>query len=486
MSSNDIAIQVKNLGKIYNIYKRPQDRLKQSLAPRLQRMVGRPPGRYFREFWALRDVSFDVRKGETVGIIGRNGSGKSTLLQIICGTLSATQGTVATQGRIAALLELGSGFNPQFTGRENVYLNGAILGLPKEEIDSRFNDIDRFADIGEFIEQPVKMYSSGMIVRLAFAVQAMVEPDILIVDEALAVGDEKFQRKCFARLEELKSKGTAILFVSHSAPQIIELCDKALLLENGERLMCAEPSQVVRAYQKLIYTPADEQPLLVQEYKRADKSGIANPVPGFTQSGPNHSRSLEENAGTDVPANLSDSSPQRQHPYFDAALVPETTVIYPNQGAQIHSFRIFDLEDQPVNVLLPGQNYQFEVAGKFLADRRNIYFGIHIRSISGTIVTGQRYPEKGSLIEQVGAGESFRIMYGFHMILLPGVYFVGGGVWSSDEPNCLHRIIDASMFRIMGNQKPSSFGYVDASCMEPRLSIEAARIDVERVEQEDQ
>jgi lipopolysaccharide transport system ATP-binding protein len=263
------------------------------------------------------------------------------------------------------------------------------------------------------------------------------------VDEALAVGDEKFQRKCFARLEELKIKGTAILFVSHSAPQIIELCDKALLLEKGERLMCAEPSQVVRAYQKLIYAPADEQSFLVQEYKRADKSGGANAVSGLTRSMPSHSGAHENKAGADSPVNLSDSSPQAQNPYFDAALVPETTVMYPNQGAQIHSFRIFDLEGQPVNVLLPGQNYQFEVVGEFLADRRNIYFGMHIRSISGTVVTGQRYPEKGRLIERVRAGDSFRIRYGFHMILLPGVYFVGGGVWSSDEPNCLHRIIDA-------------------------------------------
>ena len=247
MSSSDIAIQVTNLSKIYSIYNQPQDRLKQSVIPRLQQLVGLPPKRYFHEFWALRDISFEVGKGQTVGIIGRNGSGKSTLLQIICGTLSSTIGTVTTQGRIAALLELGSGFNPEFSGRENVYLNGAILGLSREEIDSRFDDIAGFADIGDFIEQPVRIYSSGMVVRLAFAVQAMVDPDILIVDEALAVGDEKFQRKCFARLEELKSKGTSILFVSHAAAQIVELCDKALLLERGERLLFTQPLQVVRA-----------------------------------------------------------------------------------------------------------------------------------------------------------------------------------------------------------------------------------------------
>src|SRR5689334_10087247 len=258
MFSSNIVIQVKDLSKCYHIYSRPQDRLKQSVMPRLQQLVGRTPNRYFREFWALREVSFEVNKGETIGVIGRNGSGKSTLLQLICGTLTPTSGTVTTKGRIAALLELGSGFNPEFSGRENVYLNGAILGLSKEEVDSRFHDIAGFADIGEFIEQPVKMYSSGMIVRLAFAVQAMVDPDILVVDEALAVGDEKFQRKCFARIEELKNHGTSILFVSHSGPQIVELCDKALLLEQGERLMFNQPLQVVRAYQKMIYAPPDE------------------------------------------------------------------------------------------------------------------------------------------------------------------------------------------------------------------------------------
>ena len=185
---NDIAIRVSNLGKYYQIYDAPRDRLKQFVLSRLQRLIGKQPKQYFREFWALKEVSFEIKKGETVGIIGRNGSGKSTLLQMICGTLFPTNGTVETRGRIAALLELGSGFNPEFTGRENVYLNGAVLGLSKEEIDTRFDAIAAFADIGDFIEQPVKTYSSGMFVRLAFAIQANVDPEILIVDEALAGG----------------------------------------------------------------------------------------------------------------------------------------------------------------------------------------------------------------------------------------------------------------------------------------------------------
>ena len=452
MSSSEIAIQVQHLSKIYSIYKRPQDRLKQSVIPRLQQLVGRRPSRYYREFWALRNISFEVHKGETVGVIGRNGSGKSTLLQLICGTLTPTSGTVNTQGRIAALLELGSGFNPEFSGRENVYLNGTILGLSREELDARFDDIASFADIGDFIEQPVKIYSSGMVVRLAFAVQAMVDPDILIVDEALAVGDEKFQRKCFARIEELKSKGTSILFVSHSGAQIIELCEKALLLERGSRLLYTEPAQAVRAYHKLIYAPAHEQKQLVKEYQAADQAIAVEPTTVKTDPKP-----ASKTAGNDS---------------FDSGLVPDSTQVYPIQGAEIRSFRILDTNGQVVNLLNRGQEYRIEVSGQFLSDAEKIYFGVHIRSISGVTITGQRYPEEGSYINQVRAGENFNITYGFRMILSPGVYFIGGGVWSYNEPNCLHRIVDALMFRISSNKKEWFFGYVDASSTKPELVLQ--------------
>ncbi|OYY58750.1 MAG: ABC transporter ATP-binding protein, partial [Polynucleobacter sp. 35-46-207] len=213
MSSNEIAIKVQGLGKRYEIYDQPGDRLRQFLFPRLRNLFRLSHKQYFREFWALTDISFEVKRGETVGIIGRNGSGKSTLLQIICGTLTPTTGSVQTNGRIAALLELGSGFNPEFTGRENVYLNASVLGLTKEETDARFDDIVAFADIGDFIDQPTKTYSSGMMVRLAFAVIAHVDADILVIDEALAVGDVFFTQKCMRFLRNFMKKGT-ILFVS--------------------------------------------------------------------------------------------------------------------------------------------------------------------------------------------------------------------------------------------------------------------------------
>lgn len=252
----DHAIRVNGVSKYFPIYDTPRDRLKQMLLPRLARLFARVPRSYHREFWALHDVSFDIRRGETVGIIGRNGAGKSTLLQIICGTLEPSAGVVETHGRIAALLELGAGFNPEFTGRENVFMNGAILGLSHAEVARRFDEIAAFADIGDFIEQPVKTYSSGMYVRLAFAVQACVDPDILIVDEALAVGDIGFQYKCFKRMEALKKKGATILMVTHATGSILEYADRCIVLDGG-RVVHDTPDVLaaVLAYEKGMLMP---------------------------------------------------------------------------------------------------------------------------------------------------------------------------------------------------------------------------------------
>ena len=247
MSSSDTAIKVEHLSKVYLMYDRPSDRLKQFVYPRLQRLIGRPLRTYYREFWALRDVSFEVKKGETVGIIGRNGSGKSTLLQLICGTLNPAGGLVQTHGRVAALLELGSGFNPEFTGRENVYMNGAVLGLSKEEIDARLDEIAAFADIGEFIEQPVKTYSSGMLVRLAFAVIAHVDADILVIDEALAVGDAVFVQRCMRFIRNFQEAGT-LLFVSHDVASVINLCRSTIWLHQGQVREIGQTKSVAEAY----------------------------------------------------------------------------------------------------------------------------------------------------------------------------------------------------------------------------------------------
>lgn len=252
MSSNDIVISVQSLSKCYQIYDHASDRLRQFVLPRLQHFCGRKSTPYFREFWSLQNVSFEVKRGETVGIIGRNGSGKSTLLQIICGTLHPTAGQVDVQGRVAALLELGSGFNPEFTGRENVYLNAGVLGLTREQTVQRFADIEGFADIGQFIDQPVKTYSSGMMVRLAFAVIAHVDADILVIDEALAVGDAFFTQKCMRFLRRFMQTGT-VLFVSHDTASVQNLCNRAIWLEQGQVAQEGIPKEVTESYLQAFY-----------------------------------------------------------------------------------------------------------------------------------------------------------------------------------------------------------------------------------------
>ena len=448
---NGIAIKIKNLTKTYKLYKGHKDRVKETFHPYRKK--------YHYLFNALTDLSLEVNKGEILGIIGSNGSGKSTLLQIICGTMLPTSGQVQTAGHISALLELGTGFNPEFTGRENVYMNCALMGLSKKETDKLFDTITDFADIGEFIEQPVKTYSSGMYVRLAFAVQTQVNPEIFVVDEALAVGDEKFQRKCFSRMEQMNENGTTILFVSHSSQQISELCDRALLMNRGERILLSDPLQVIRAYQKLIYAPEDEKNQIIANYKLKDASGLL---------------SESDHVGKDTakisePENKLDDN---VNDHFDPELVPETTQSYPIQGAKIEKIEILDKQGRYVNVITLGNVYKFLLKGRFLKSFQSVYFGIHIRSITGVVITGQRFPEIGKSIMDVTAGDDFSVAFSFKITMLEEFYFVGGGIWTEHEPFCLHRLLDKIMFRIKKTGcKTFSFGYYDTSFDEPVLKI---------------
>ena len=248
----EIAIAVNNITKAYKLYDKPTDRLRESLGLSKQKR--------YKEILALNDVSFDVKKGECVGIIGTNGSGKSTILKIITGVLSPTMGSIQVYGRISALLELGAGFNPEYTGLENIYVNGTVMGFSREEIDARLEEIISFADIGEFINQPVKTYSSGMFVRLAFAVAINIDPEILIVDEALSVGDVFFQAKCYHKFEEFKKQGKTILFVSHDLGSVAKYCDRVVLLNKGVKNCEGEPKEVIDIYKQILVTvPAAEQ-----------------------------------------------------------------------------------------------------------------------------------------------------------------------------------------------------------------------------------
>lgn len=450
MSSDDLAISIKGLSKCFQIYNAPKDRLKQFVATRFQRLIGLPERQYFREFWALKNVSIEVKKGETVGIIGRNGSGKSTLLQIICGTLTPTSGSVETRGRIAALLELGSGFNPEFTGRENVYMNAAILGLSSEEVDMRFDDIAAFADIGDFIEQPVKSYSSGMLIRLAFAVVINVEADILIVDEALSVGDELFQRKCFSRIEAIRDGGATILFVSHSGSTVVELCDRAVLMDSGEKLAVGEPKQIVGGYQKLLYAPADKHEALRDQIRRTNEQFL-------TTSSAVNNISHEDQRSTE--------QTQEQQDFFDPNLKPSSTIEYESHGAYIESPMVLTLAGEQVNNLTRGEEYRYVYSVRFTESANNVRFGMLIKTTTGVELGGGASASSArDSITFVKAGSSCSVEFRFRCTLNEGVYFLNAGVNGGDDQTYLHRVVDISMFRVRPGKANLATGIIDFGC----------------------
>lgn len=435
--SDDIAIKVENLSKCFHIYDQPRDRLKQMILPQLQRAVGIQSKQYFREFWALKDVSFEVKKGETVGIIGRNGSGKSTLLQMICGTLNPTSGSIQTNGRIAALLELGSGFNPEFTGRENIYMNASVLGLSKDEIDARFDEIAAFADIGKFIEQPVKTYSSGMTVRLAFAVAISVDPDILIVDEALSVGDELFQRKCFSRIEAIRASGATILFVSHSGAQIIELCDHGILLDSGENIFAGSPKETVGIYQKLLYVPPDKMDDV--------RSEIVSKAPRLSALIDSADHSDDDVASTSF---CSDDLEET----YDPNLIPSSTIEYESHGPLIDVPYILTQGGRQVNGLIRGRKYRYCYRVKFERAAACVRFGMSIKSTTGFTLAGALSAhDLKSAISTVAEGAVVDVEFLFDCNLNPGVYFMNAGVFGliNGAELVLHRRAEIVAFRVL-------------------------------------
>ena len=464
--SSDLAIRTRGLGKLYPIFDKPSDRLKQ--------MLLRGRRKLYREFWALRDLDLEVRRGETVGIVGRNGSGKSTLLQLICGVLSSTCGELQINGRVAALLELGSGFNPDFTGRENVYLNGALLGLTVAQVDDRFDAIAAFADIGDFMNQPVRMYSSGMYVRLAFAVAASVDADILVVDEALAVGDELFQRKCFARLHSFQRSGGTVLFVSHSAPIVTELCDRALLLERGKRVVVGAAGQVVKQYQRLLYAPGHRYAeVLAQAMALDSRRGTASVALDFDNDRPN--KQEVELAGS----HGSRIDQEALVPIFDAGLVPASTVAYPEVGARIETVELIDEEGKRVNTFGRMQRFGITYKVNFSEPKHTVHCGVHVRSVTGQVLAGQRSPDPGEDLDRVLAGSLLVLTFWFDIRLLPGVYFVGCGVWSEGGAQCDHRLIDVSAFRVLSVESPPVFGLIDGRWKVRHLPVCRNRIRFE-------
>lgn len=415
----NLAISVQGVSKIYKLYDKPIDRLKEA--------VSLTHKSYHRDFFALSDISFDVKKGETVGIIGTNGSGKSTILKIITGVLSPTTGTAEVSGNISALLELGAGFNSEYTGLENIYMNGTMMGFSRQEMERRMDDILRFADIGDFVNQPVKTYSSGMFVRLAFALAINVDPEILIVDEALSVGDVFFQAKCYRRMEEMMKNGTTILMVSHDMGSIIKYCDKVVLLNRGHFVAQGEAGKMVDLYKKILANQTDELAEALEEKKEA--------------------------LGLPVEATVSDKRMKDR-----MNLNPEVQE-YGDGRASFEDFGTLDARGNVTNLLLKGEMFTIRERVRFHAPIENPIFTYTLRDKKGTDITGTNTLFEGTEIKPVKDGDVYTISFRQKMNLQGGEYLLSMSCtgYENGEHVVYHRLYNVLSLTVISNKNTVGF-----------------------------
>ena len=401
----NIALSVKNLTKVYSLYDKPIDRLKEAIFSFKS---------YHKDFYALDDINFDVKKGESLGIIGVNGSGKSTLLKIITGVLKETKGSVKVNGKIAALLELGAGFNMEYTGIENIYLNGSMMGFSKKEMNEKLDKIIEFADIGDFINRPVKQYSSGMFVRLAFALSVAVDPEILIVDEALSVGDIFFQSKCYKRMDELKEKGTTIIMVTHDLGAVIKYCDKTLVLNSGKQIAIGNPHDMVDTYKKILAG-------------RFNVSDLSDDMKG--------NMALNQDAN-----------------------------VYGDDKAEIIDYGIIDNKGEYTNVVLKGEEFTIKEKIKIKDKIENPIFTFTIKDKRGTDLTGTN-----TMIEKIdtgiaNAGDVYEVEFKQKMILQGGEYLVSMSCTSfiGDKLEVHHRMYDILSLVVLENRNTVGIFDIDS------------------------
>ena len=405
----EYAIQVKEVTKVYKLFDSNVARMKDALSLTRKKL--------YKEHYALNKLSFNVRRGEAVGIIGVNGAGKSTILKIITGVLQPTSGEVVIDGRISALLELGAGFNPEYTGMRNIYLNGMMIGFTKEEIDAKLDDILKFADIGEFINQPVKSYSSGMFVRLAFAVAINIDPEILIVDEALSVGDVFFQNKCFHKFEEFRKQGKTIIFVSHDLGSIRKYCDRAILLNHGEKSGEGSPAEVIDLYKKILV-------------KQSEKKGNT----------------------------ISTIAPDKDSWMSHYAINPSCDE-YGDKQAQIVDFAIIDKTGKYTNVLTKGDEFKIRVKIRANEDVHEPISTFTIKTLKGTDVTGTNTMFENVFLGDLKAGEEKIVTFTQNMNIQGGEYLLSISCthYEEDELRAFHRLYDVISLTVISEKDTVGF-----------------------------
>lgn len=435
---SEVAISVNNVSKMYKLYDNPMDRLKESL--------GLSRKKKYKEHYALNDVSFQVHKGETVGIIGTNGSGKSTILKIITGVLNPTQGQVVVDGRISALLELGAGFNGEYSGIENVYLNGTMIGFSREEIDAKLQDILDFADIGDFVNQPVKTYSSGMFVRLAFAVAINIEPEILIVDEALSVGDVFFQAKCYRKFEEFKEMGKTILFVSHDLSSIGKYCDRVVLLNKGKKLAEGDAKEMVNLYRRVLVNQYEEPE---EAAKEETQDAVVEPDDMVTEGEKETVKKpgvVRRKEGDQMKSKLN--------------LNPEV-LEYGSKLAEIEDFAIRDDSGMITNVIEKGQEFSVDMKIRFQEDISEPIFAFTLKDLKGTEITGTNTMYENTPMKPQKKGDVRYVTFTQKMPLEAGEYMLCLGCtgYHQGEFTVFHRLYDVCNLTVITDKK--AVGYFD-------------------------
>ena len=481
-SNNEYAIQVQDVSKIYKLYDKPIDRLKESLSLTHKN--------YHKDFFALSDISFNVKKGETVGIIGTNGSGKSTILKIITGVLTPTSGQVRVSGVISALLELGAGFNMDYTGIENIYMNGTMMGFSKKQMDEKLPDILEFAEIGDFVYQPVKTYSSGMFVRLAFALAINVDPEILIVDEALSVGDVFFQSKCYRRMEEIRQKGTTILMVTHDMGSIIKYCDRVVLLNKGEFIAEGPAGRVVDMYKKILAGQLDALKAEL-ERERQQKESLTGEIGQedagsgvLTGAGTEETETAGSRAGAGTKSGgveMSDFSGgmglEGSRLMKDQLTINYDRTEYGDGRAEIVDLGLFDERGNITNLLLKGEMFTIKERIHFNTEIQSPIFTYTIKDKKGTELTGTNTMFEGAEIQPVKSGDEYVVEFTQKMTLQGGEYLLSMSCtgFEQGEHVVYHRLYNVTNITVISNK--NTVGVYDMESQVKAAKIEAGKIE---------